>query len=87
MIEALFGTYYGLDWISMILGFFGAWIVGNKNPKGFIIVICSVILAMITAIIAEQYGFIVANTVSIFIATRNYRLWVKEGEHHAPLEI
>ena len=87
MIEALFGTYYGLDWLAMTLGFFGSWTVGNKNPKGFIIIIFSVILAMSTAIIAGQYGFIAANAGSIVIATRNYRLWIKEGEHHGALEI
>lgn len=71
----------------MIIGFGGAWTVGNKNPVGFLLVIASVFLAMLTAIIAGQYGFVVANFFSIFIATRNYRLWVKEGEQHAPLEI
>ena len=33
MLETLFGAYYGLDWASMALGFRGAWIVGNRDPR------------------------------------------------------
>jgi hypothetical protein len=75
MIDALFGTYYGLDWLSMVLGFYGAWAIGDRKPVGFIITGVSVVLAMIVAIIASQYGFIVANMISLAIAMRNWRRW------------
>jgi hypothetical protein len=84
MIETLFGTYYGLDWISMGLGFYGAWIVGNRNAFGFVLTALSVMAAMATAVIADQYGFIVANLITFVICLRNWRLWSKEEAATAP---
>ncbi|MFX4300103.1 hypothetical protein [Pseudosulfitobacter pseudonitzschiae] len=75
MFESLFATYYGLDWVSMILGFYGAWLIGNRNAFGFVLSAGSVVLAMLTAIIANQYGFIAANLISLVIAFRNWKLW------------
>lgn len=70
-----FQTYYGLDWLSMLLGFYGTWLITEQNRKGFLFLIVSVILAAITAIIANQFGFIVANMINACIATRGFFKW------------
>lgn len=80
MIESLFGTYFGLDWASMVLGFWGSWIIGNRNRTGFVLIIASLILAFGTAVIAEQYGFLVANAISIVIAARNWAKWAPDPD-------
>ena len=79
MLEMIFGTYYGLDWASMILGFAGGWIVGNRDPRGFLLLAGSIGLAFFTALIAAQYGFLVANTINLGIALRNWVKWRREG--------
>ena len=68
--------YYGLDWASMILGFTGAWMITEKNANGFLFSILSVIFALMTALMANQYGFIVANVISMVIAGRGYYKWM-----------
>jgi len=70
-----FQTYYGLDWLSMLLGFYGTWLVTEQNRTGFLFLIVSVILAAITAIIASQFGFIVANIINACIAMRGFFKW------------
>ena len=80
MLELIFGTYYGLDWASMALGFWGAWIVGNRNPKGFLLICISVTFAFATALIADQYGFLAANTINMVISLRNWRKWSVESD-------
>lgn len=70
-----FQTYYGLDWASMLLGFYGTWLVTEKNRMGFLFLIVSVSLAAITAIIANQFGFVAANMINAFIAVRGYIKW------------
>jgi hypothetical protein len=77
LAQALFGTYFGLDWASMLFGFWGAWLIGNKNPLGFLLTSIAVLLASLTALIAAQYGFLVANAISLAIAWRNWRLWTQ----------
>lgn len=79
MIETLFGTYFGLDWASMALGFWGAWIIGNRDPRGFLLVAISIVFAFVTAMIALQYGFLVANAINMAISLRNWRKWSREA--------
>jgi nicotinamide riboside transporter PnuC len=67
--------YYGLDWLSMILGFTGAWMITEKRPIGFLFTILSVLFALATALMANQYGFVIANIISIGIAGRGYYKW------------
>lgn len=78
MLEAVYNsfyTYYGLDWLSMFLGFYGTWLITEQNRIGFLFLVVSVFLAGITAIIAGQFGFIVANIINAFIAIRGYFKW------------
>ena len=78
--------YYGMDWASMILGFAGAWMITEKNAAGFLFSIVSVVLALMTALMANQYGFIVANVISIIIAARGYYKWVCAERVPTPLK-
>lgn len=73
-----FFIYYGADWASMITGFAAAWMITSKNRWGFVLMIISLILAVVTAVIAHQYGFIVANIINIGIAIRGWVLWSNE---------
>ncbi len=69
--------YYGLDWLSMLIGFAGGWLVTSHNRWGFLLVILSTLFAAVTAVMASQYGFILANIINILIATRGFVAWKK----------
>lgn len=71
-------TYYGADWLAMLFGFAGAWLVTNKNKYGFLLTIVSLVFAITTAVIAEQFGFIMANTINMAIAVRGFVHWRRD---------
>ena len=78
MIEILmesFARYYGMDWLAMAFGFTGAWMITNKNKTGFIYTLVSLCFALMTALIAGQYGFVFANLISMGIAIRGFIHW------------
>ncbi len=81
MIESIiasFSTYYGADWLSLIAGFAGTYLLTRKNPWGFVLMSIGMAFAMMTAIIANQYGFIVANIVQIFMLMKAFKVWKPE---------
>lgn len=78
------GTYYGADWLSMLTGFTGSWMVTSRNHWGFLFMIASMLLAGVTAVIASQYGFIFANIISIGIAIRGFVTWRPKTEVETP---
>jgi len=77
-LAILFGAYYGLDWISSVLGLIGLYLVGEKRSSGFLFTVISVIMAAIVAISANQYGFLLANLVTCILSVRGYRKWKQE---------
>ena len=70
-----FTTYYGLDWISSVLGLIGLYFVTEHNRWGFVLTAVSVLLATVVAVMAGQYGFLLANVVTLVLAVRGYRKW------------
>lgn len=71
-------NYYGLDWLAMLFGFYGMWLLGKKRKVSFIFTGIGTAFALAVAIMASQYGFIFANLIMIGISARNYRLWYLE---------
>ena len=71
-------NYYGLDWLAMVLGFLGMWLLGKKLKVAFLFTAAAMIAGFLASILANQYGFIVSNAVLFTIAVRNYILWHKE---------
>lgn len=81
ILEGL-STYYGLDYLSFILGAIGIIFLTSKKSSGFLFSAISVILAAITAIIAKQYGFLLANSLNVFLLIRGYYIWKKENKEN-----
>ncbi len=77
-------NYYGLDWLSMLFGFWGMWLLGKRHKAGFIFTGLGMISALVVALLASQYGFMVANLIMIILSARNYILWSME-ERSRPL--
>lgn len=63
----------------MIIGFIGMYFLSEGNTYGFLIIFVSVLLAFIVAIMANQYGFIIANLVNMAFALRGFFKQNKKG--------
>ena len=71
----IFFQYYGLDWLSAIAGILGLYLVSEKKRIGFLVTAIAVLLAVIVALMAGQYGFLVANTVTLILSIRGFYRW------------
>ena len=74
-LHALFGTYYGLDWIGMFAGFFGMYLLTSKRRMGFAISILGFSAGLVVSYIAHQYAFVIANVINIYFAGLGYSRW------------
>ncbi|MFP4402717.1 MAG: nicotinamide mononucleotide transporter [Candidatus Nanoarchaeia archaeon] len=82
MIEAIvygFSQYYGLDYLSFIFGIIGTILLTKKNELGFIMSAISVTFASVVSVIAGQYGFILANTVTFALLISGFFAWRRES--------
>lgn len=68
-------TYYGLDWLTIILGIVGYLLITEKKAIGFLFNASSVTLAASVALIASQWGFLIANMIQFVVAIRAFKKW------------
>ena len=67
--------FYGLDWLSVISGLYGTYLLGNQRRVGFLIIIGSLICAATVAVLAQTYAFLAANIPAIYLNFRAYLKW------------
>jgi nicotinamide riboside transporter PnuC len=75
-----FKVYYGLDWISLVFGLFGMWLLSRKNKLGFVFQGISIFCAGIIAYIAGQYGFVVSSFITMGIMIYGFLNWKADEE-------
>lgn len=72
--EALF-QYYGLDWITMLLGLTGTYLISNQDKRGFVFSALACICSLAVAVLSEQIGFVVYNIVVIGLMLKGFMTW------------
>lgn len=69
-----------LDWVAGGLEMGGAWIVGNKNRKGFLaLALCDVFWIAYVVMEGVTYGLLVVVVPMLFINLRNFIKWGKDA--------
>ena len=72
--ETLF-QFYGLDWLTMILGLTGTYFISNQDKRGFVFSALACISSLAAAIISAQFGFVVYNIVVIALMLKGFMTW------------
>jgi hypothetical protein len=76
-MKEIFGQYYGVDWIAMILSLCFMYSVGSKKRYAFIFGVFSCFAWIFTNSIAEIWPGVLLNFILIGLHTRGYLKWGK----------
>ena len=76
-MQALFGQYYGLDWLAMVTSLLFIYYIGGKNRNGFIIGIISNVAWIATNVLASVWAGVLLNVILIGLNLRGYIYWGK----------
>lgn len=74
-----FSIYYGIDWLAMLLGMTGFYLITNRNYWGFACSIVGCCCGLSVATISGQYGFITYNIILIIMMMRGIIMWRREA--------
>lgn len=72
-----FSLYYGLDWAGITLGLMGSFLVSNRQALGFLVMCAGAVCSLAVAILSNQYGFMVGNTLFIAMHLRGFLNWTR----------
>lgn len=64
--------YYGLDWVALILGVSGSYMITSQNRYGFLLAGIGCICGFAVALMAMQIGYVVYNIILTGIMVRGY---------------
>jgi hypothetical protein len=67
--------FYGLDWLTMVFGLSGAYLLTTHNKLGFVFNIVACICSLAVAVLSGQVGFIVYNLVFMAVMLRGFLNW------------
>ena len=74
-----FLTYYGLDWLGMALSLLAVWMLGNKNPRGFLVfVVANTIWVALGIWFMNSLGIAVGNAVFLIMNARGFYKWQQQ---------
>lgn len=68
-------AYYGIDWLSVILGLYGSYLVSERNKFGFVLVAVSALCATWVCLVAGTYAFLASNIPAVLINMRGFLKW------------
>lgn len=71
--------HYGLDWIAMALTFFAIYSLGNKQRRGFVIMMAGNTCWIILAFKFQSLGMVLANVVFFAMNLRGFIRWRREA--------
>lgn len=74
ILECL-GLYYGLDWMALMAGVGGTWLLTQKKPVGFLLGAVSCCCGLGVAVLSMQYGFIVYNLILMTLMAKGFWDW------------
>lgn len=75
--------YYGIDWLAMILTFLAIWLIGDKNKKGFYIMMSGNSCWVAVGFLTQSMALVVANLLFMALNIRAIINWSRrEQEHH-----
>lgn len=72
-------NYYLLDWIGMAFSLLAVYLLGQKNPWGFVSFIVSNLLWVAVGVLAESTGIIIGNLVFLGLNARGLLKWRREA--------
>jgi hypothetical protein len=71
--------FYGLDWITMLLGLTGTYLISNQDKRGFVFSALACICSLAVAVISGQIGFVVYNLVVIALMLKGFMSWNRKA--------
>ena len=64
--------YYGLDWVALILGISGSYMITDMNRLGFVLSGLACICGFAVAVMSLQFGYVVYNLLLAIVAVRGF---------------
>ncbi|QDT36295.1 nicotinamide mononucleotide transporter [Stratiformator vulcanicus] len=78
--------YYGVDHAAMILCFVAMWLIGNKNPSGFVVFMLGNACWTVFGVMTASVGVIIGNVGFILLNARGLWQWAQEKKLAAATE-
>lgn len=67
--------YLGVDWLAMVVTLLGIYLLGNKDRKGFVVMVTANSCWIVVGVLAGSIAMIFANIVFLSMNIRGLIKW------------
>ncbi|MDB5491471.1 MAG: putative rane protein [Micavibrio sp.] len=67
--------FYGLDWMTMIFGLTGSYMISNRDKRGLAINALACVFGLSVALLSGQAGFVAYNAILILLMCKGLLSW------------
>ncbi len=67
--------FYGLDWMAMLFGLTGTYLISNQDKRGFAFSTVACACGLSVAVLSGQAGFVAYNAVLIGLMLKGFVGW------------
>ena len=71
-------TYYGIDWLAMLLTLIAIYYIGNKAKSGFSLMIAGNICWIVLGFLSSSIAMVIANILFAGMNVRAISKWTQE---------
>lgn len=82
LLDAL-TIYYGLDWVALIFGISGSYMITEQNRYGFVLMGFACLCGFAVAVMSSQFGYVIYNALLVGIAVRGFANLSRYQRGHA----
>ena len=69
--------YYGVDWLAMVCGLTGVYLLGNKNKIGFLLFMAASLSWVTFGVLTRSLPIVLGSSIFFFMHLRDFINWTK----------
>ena len=72
--------YYGIDWLAMVCGLTGVYLLGNKNKIGFLLFMGASLSWVTFGVLTGSFPIVIGSSIFFFMHLRGFNNWTREAK-------
>ena len=67
--------FYGIDWLAMVCGLTGVYLLGNKNKYGFLVFMMASLSWIAVGVLISSFAIIIGSSIFFIMHLRGWFNW------------
>lgn len=72
--------FYGIDWLAIVCGLTGVYLLGNKNKYGFLVFMIASLSWIVVGVFVGSFAIIIGSSIFFIMHLRGWFNWSRNEQ-------